>query len=208
MGELDGKEGAVHDRGAVQAIVGEYSCVMTEDSWAKGGEVPKEELVKQFGQAQCKRYQEKAGGSFFWTWKMDWMPGGEWGFKAKTEDGSVVPPNYTAMPTDQRHEAIEKARHERAGLFQNAFQQHVAYWTGVDPNGQYEHEKYEYGWQVGFQDALTFFEGRDTRGDKIGMLELWILKRIRESGYRGGFTWLFEQGLRKGVQDCQFTLGI
>ncbi|XP_014554273.1 glycoside hydrolase family 5 protein [Bipolaris victoriae FI3] len=208
MGELDGKEGAVHDRGAVQAIVGEYSCVMTEDSWAKGGEVPKEELVKQFGQAQSKRYQERAGGSFFWTWKMDWMPGGEWGFKAKTEDGSIVPPNYTAMSADQRHETIEKARHERAGLFHNAFQQHVAYWTGVDPNGTYEHEKYEHGWQVGFQDALAFFEGRDTRGDKIGMLELWILKRIRESGYRGGFTWLFEQGLRKGVQDCQFTLGI
>jgi aryl-phospho-beta-D-glucosidase BglC (GH1 family) len=208
LGQLDGKEGSVHDRGAVQTIVGEYSCVMTEDSWAKCGEVPKEELVKQFGQVQSRRYQERAGGSFFWTWKMDWMPGGEWGFKAKTEDGSIVPPNYTAMSADQRHQAIEKARNDRAGLFQEAFQQHVSYWSGADPNGHYEHEKYEHGWQVGFQDALVFFEGRDTRGDKIGMLELWVLKRIRESGYRGGFTWLFEQGLRKGVQDCYSILGI
>ncbi|USP78533.1 glycoside hydrolase family 5 protein [Curvularia clavata] len=208
LGQLDGKEGSVHDRGAVQVIVGEYSCVMTEDSWAKGGGVPKEELVKQFGQAQSRRYQERAGGSFFWTWKMDWMPGGEWGFKAKTEEGSIVPPNYATMTAEQRHGSIEKAQHERAELFQKAFQEHVSYWSGVDPNGQYEHEKYEHGWQVGYQDALAFFEGRDTRGDKIGMLELWVLKRIRESGYRGGFTWLFEQGLRKGVHDCYSALSV
>jgi aryl-phospho-beta-D-glucosidase BglC (GH1 family) len=206
--QLDGKEGSVHDRGAVQVIVGEYSCVMTEDSWAKGGGVPKEELVRQFGQAQSRRYQEKAGGSFFWTWKMDWMPGGEWGFKAKTEDGIIVPPQYTKTTADDRLRMTEKARHEKDGRMHEAIQQHVSYWRGVDPNGHYEHEKYEYGWQVGYQDAFGFFEGRGTQGDKIGMFEIWILKRIRESGYRGGFTWLFEQGLRKGAQDCYSAVGV
>ncbi|KAI4954499.1 hypothetical protein J4E91_002212 [Alternaria rosae] len=208
LGQLDGKEGSVHDRGAVQVIVGEYSCVMTEDSWAKGGGVPKEELVQQFGQAQSRRYQQRAGGSFFWTWKMDWMPGGEWGFKAKTEDGSIVPPQYTTMSADDRREVVEKARHEKDGRMHEAIQQHVSYWSGVDPNGHYEHEKYEHGWYVGYQDALAFFECGETKGDKIGMFELWVLKRIRESGYRGGFTWLFEQGLRKGAHDCFSALGI
>ncbi|KAI4651835.1 hypothetical protein J4E93_002031 [Alternaria ventricosa] len=208
LGQLDGKEGSVHDRGAVQVIVGEYSCVMTEDSWAKGGGVPKEELVQQFGQAQSRRYQQRAGGSFFWTWKMDWMPGGEWGFKAKTEDGSIVPPQYTTMSSDDRRGVVEKARHEKEGRMHEAVQQHVSYWSGVDPNGHYEHEKYEHGWQVGYQDALAFFGCGETKGDKIGMFELWVLKRIRESGYRGGFTWLFEQGLRKGAQDCFSALGI
>lgn len=73
--ELDGKEGSVLDRGAVQIIVGEYSCVLTEDSWALSGHTSKQELVKQFGQAQSKRYQDRSGGAFFWTWKMDWFPG-------------------------------------------------------------------------------------------------------------------------------------
>jgi aryl-phospho-beta-D-glucosidase BglC (GH1 family) len=201
LGQLDGKEGSVHDRGAVQVVVGEYSCVMTEDSWAKSNGVPKDQLVKQFGQAQSRRYQQRAGGSFFWTWKMDWMPGGEWGFKEKSDDGSIVPPKYAMMSADDRWARVEKARHERDRRMQEAFQQHVSYWSGVDPNGQYEHEKYEHGWQVGYQDAFAFFEGKGTQGDKIGMLEVWILKRMRESGYRGGFTWLFEQGLRKGVLD-------
>jgi aryl-phospho-beta-D-glucosidase BglC (GH1 family) len=71
LSALDGKDGSVIDRGAVNAIVGEYSCVLAEDSWAKGGGASKQELVKQFGNAQSQRYQQRAGGSFMWTYRMD-----------------------------------------------------------------------------------------------------------------------------------------
>jgi len=70
LSNLDGKEGSVIDCGAVQVVVGEYSCVLTEDSWAKRGGTEKAELVKQFGQAQSTRYQQRGGGSYFWTYKM------------------------------------------------------------------------------------------------------------------------------------------
>lgn len=208
LAELDGKEGSVVDRGAAQAIVGEYSCVLTEDSWAKSGGTPKSELVQQFGGAQSRRYQKRAGGSFFWTYKMDWMPGGEWGFKAQSDLRSIVPQSHATINTEERNRLVEKAKQERDGRMHEAIKQHVDYWNGVDPNGHYEHEKYEHGWKVGFQDALAFFEGRATQGDKIGMLEVWMLRRVRESGYRGGFTWMFEQGLRKGIQDLYASTGI
>lgn len=208
LGQLDGKEGSVIDRGAVQVIVGEYSCVLTEDSWAKGGGVPKEELVKQFGEAQSRRYQQRAGGSYFWTWKMDWMPGGEWGFKAQTDAKNIVPPQHAVLAPDEKAARLGRARSEQDGRKQHAFQEHVNYWNQADPNGTYEHEKYQYGWHVGYSDAMTFFEGCGSHGDRIGMLELWVLKRIRESGYRGGFTWLFEQGLRKGISDFYNIVGI
>lgn len=66
---LDGHDGNVVDHGAAQAVVGEYSCVLTEDSWAKAaGE--KDRLVVEFGQAQSHTYQHRAGGSFFWTYRM------------------------------------------------------------------------------------------------------------------------------------------
>ncbi|KAF3044181.1 Glucan 1,3-beta-glucosidase 3 [Didymella keratinophila] len=208
LGQLDGREGSVIDRGAVQTIVGEYSCVLTEDSWAKSGGVPKEELVKQFGQVQSRRYQQRAGGSYFWTWKMDWMPGGEWGFKAQTDAKNIVPPQHASLHPDERAARLQRARSEQDGRKQQAFQEHLNYWNQADPNGTYEHEKYEYGWHVGYSDALAFFSGCGSHGDKIGMLELWVLKRIRESGYRGGFTWLFEQGLRKGISDFYSAAGI
>lgn len=208
LNQLDSKEGSVTDRGAVQTIIGEYSCVLTEDSWAKCGAVPKEELVKQFGQAQSRRYQQRAGGSYFWTWKMDWMPGGEWGFKAQTNAKNIIPPHHATLTADEKTKSLDKARSERDHRKQQAFEQHVNYWKQVDPNGTYEHEKYEYGWHVGYSDAMAFLEGRGTQGDRIGMLELWVLKRLRESGYRGGFTWLFEQGFRKGVSDFYKAAGI
>ncbi|KAH7402349.1 glycoside hydrolase superfamily [Phaeosphaeria sp. MPI-PUGE-AT-0046c] len=145
--------------------------------------------------------QVRAGGSFFWTMKMDWMPGGEWGFVAQSDARNIVPPKHAILSQQERKSALQKAIHERDGRLHAALDQHVSFWTRADPKGQYEHEKYEYGWKVGYQDALAFLEGRGTQGDRIGMLEVWILKRLKESGYRGGFTWLFEQGIRRGVQD-------
>jgi aryl-phospho-beta-D-glucosidase BglC (GH1 family) len=206
--ELDGKEGSVVDRGAVQVIVGEYSCVLTEDSWAKCNGTSKEECVANFGHAESKRWQDRAGGSFFWTWKMDWMPGGEWGFVAQTEAKNIVPPKHSTLSQQDRVARLQKAIKERDARLHGALDQHVGYWKRADPNGKYEHEKYEYGWKVGYQDAFAFLEGRDTPGDKIGMPEMWILKRLRDSRYRGGFTWLFEQGLRKGIQDFESATGI
>lgn len=208
LDQLNGKEGSVVDRGAVQVVVGEYSCVLTEDSWAKSNGILKEELVKQFGQTQSQRYQQRAGGSYFWTWKMDWMPGGEWGFKAQTDAGNIVPPRLTNFSAEDKDRLVGKARNERDGRMHESVKQHIDYWSRTDHNGHYEHDKYIHGWKVGYRDALSFFEGRGTQGDKIGMLEMWTLKRLRESGYRGGFTWLFEQGLRKGVQDYYDTVGI
>ena len=67
--ELDGAEGDVVNRGAVQVIVGEYSCCLSEESWCKC-DPHRDEMRRQFGRAQCKKYQERAGGAFFWTWKM------------------------------------------------------------------------------------------------------------------------------------------
>ncbi|CBX91659.1 similar to glucan 1,3-beta-glucosidase [Plenodomus lingam JN3] len=208
LSQLDGKEGSVHDRGAVQAIIGEYSCVMSENSWNKSGGIPKEELVKQFGHVQCMRYQQRAGGSYFWNWKMDWMPGGEWGFVAQSNAGNIVPPQLSTLSTEDKQRLLHKARHEFRDRRHEALQQHVAYWKRTDANGHYEHRNYDDGWKIGYQDALTFLEGRATQGDKIGMLELWVLKRIRESGLGGDVAWLFEQGMRKGILDFYAAIGL
>jgi aryl-phospho-beta-D-glucosidase BglC (GH1 family) len=201
LSELNGKEGSVIDRGAVQVIVGEYSCVLTEDSWARCNGKSREECVANFGRAQSKRWQDRAGGSFFWTWKMDWMPGGEWGLVAQSDAGNILPPKHAALSQQDRITRLQKAIKERDARLHGAREAHVTYWRRADPKGNYEHEKYEHGWKVGYQDAFAFLEGRATQGDRIGMLELWVLKRLKESGYRGGLTWQFEHGLRRGIQD-------
>lgn len=70
LSELDGHSGAVIDHGAIGVVIGEYSCVLTEDSWGKIAKEQKDGAVQKFGQTQSQRYQSRAGGSFFWTYRM------------------------------------------------------------------------------------------------------------------------------------------
>ncbi|KAF2502586.1 glycoside hydrolase [Lophium mytilinum] len=215
MSELDGKEGNVLERGAFQIIVGEYSCVMTEDSWAKSGGVPKSDLVKQFGQAQSQRYQERSGGSYFWTYKMDWLPGGEWGFIAQTNSSAITPPPSLLMKDPKSR--VSNANAQRDKLMEACVTAHSDYWNRTAPGKPFEHWRFEKGWKTGWDDAVAFlgqnsvmgYSGETAPGgDKIGNLELWVLKRIRDSGMRGPFVWEFEQGLRKGISEFYRTCGL
>lgn len=212
--ELDGKEGSVTDRGAVQVIIGEYSNVLSSDSWVKHGETSKEDLIKLFGAEQSQRYQQRTGGAFFWTWKMDWMPGGEWGFKAQSDprDRFIFPPPHAFIPERNIFGLLECARNRMDERMYKAVDQHHSYYDHLAPTAPAEHWRYENGWKVGYQDAYVFFEGRGTgavgQGNKIGNVELWVLKRIRESGFRGDHVWEFEQGVRRGIHDFNAVVGI
>ena len=212
--ELNGKEGSVTDRGAVQVIVGEYSTVLSADTWVKHGDTSKDELVKMFGAEQSLRYQQRTAGAFFWTWKMDWMPGGEWGFQAQSDPSNrfIFPPPHTFIPEHNISGLLECARNRMDERLYKALEQHIAYFKHLAPNAPAEHWRYDHGWKLGYQDAYIFFQGRAPeavgQGNKIGSLELWVLKRIRESGFRGGHVWEFEQGLRRGIHDFNAVVGI
>ena len=212
LSEIDGKDGSVSDRGATQAVVGEYSCVLDERSWSKRrGEASKEQLVRNFGNAESQRFQHRAGGSFFWTYRMDWMPGGEWGFRQMTEQHAITPPESLMLSADEFHNRMTQAQTQKTARKHNTVSSHCQYWDTTYP-GHYEHWRFEHGWDLGFHDAMGFFGMRTQQGfrggDKIGMLELWCLKRLRESGQSGGLVWEFEQGLRQGVRDFYECVGI
>ncbi|KAF2676106.1 glycoside hydrolase family 5 protein [Lentithecium fluviatile CBS 122367] len=218
LDQLDVKEGSVIARGAAQAIVGEYSNVLSEESWAKGDSTLRQDLVGRFGAYQSRRYQQRAGGAFFWTWKMDWMPGGEWGFQAQASPDpstgirAISPPVHSLHPSRDMFKLLERAQYCKDERMYSAVAQHVSYWDHINSNQPSEHWRYENGWKVGYQDAYQFFEGKlpeaMPQGNKIGNLELWVMKRIRESGFRGGSVWEYEQGLRSGVRDFNHVVGI
>lgn len=213
LSELDGNEGSVHKEGAAEVIVGEYSCVLGERTWAKSGGKSKEELVRLFGHAQSAQYQQRAGGTFFWTYKMDWMPGGEWGFKQMTEQGAICCPAHLAMPASEVAARLSEARqHQSVARKSEDVAKHISFWDARG-SGSYEHWRYEMGWTMGWNDAIAFFEARSRHFglegcDKIGMLDLWILKRLRDCRQTGEFVWQWEQGFRKGVQSFYEAVGI
>ena len=204
LSELDGKDGNVSTHGAAQAIVGEYSCALDGQTLANNHAASKESAVQAFGQAQSGRFQHRAGGSFFWTYRMDWMPGGEWGFRQMNEQHAIVAPVHLTLSADDVHNRVDRAKAQKDQRKHGTVSGHCQYWDSNHP-GHYEHWRFENGWEVGFEDASAFFEMRSKSqfvgGDKIGMLDLWVLKRLRDSGTQGQFAWEYEHGLRQGVRD-------
>ncbi|KAF4551573.1 Cellulase-like protein 5 [Elsinoe fawcettii] len=213
LGEAVAASGSVVDKGAVQAIVGEYSCVLAEETWQKSShEGSRDGLSREFGRAQSRRYQDKAGGSFFWTYRMDWMDGGEWGFKEQTNKDGITAPHNLRLDGQDIAGRVQRARDAMYGKRGNTYGAHCHYWDSNHP-GHYEHQRFEAGWTVGFEDALSIFEmrsrtGKGHGGDKIGMLELWVLKRLKESGQGGKFVWEYEQGFRQGIRDFYELVGV
>ena len=209
--ELDGVtavSGNVVDRGAVQIIIGEWSCCMSEDSWAKSGGFARDEAVRRFGNVQRDQWRRKAGGGFFWTSKMQWMDGGEWGLFEMVKKGALTPSQNLTLSFAEVKTTAERARRQRLDRRRASVDAHVGYWNSAAAGTVFEHWRFEEGWDLGYADALAFFEMRahgDAVGtrhgsDTIGCLELWIAKRLSESrAQTGTLIWEWEHGFRQGL---------
>ena len=207
MGDVLAGSGNVVEKGAVQVMVVEWSCAMSAETWAGVGEVDRGDLVKRFGRVQGEQWRKRAGGAFFWTAKMDWMDGGEWGLFEMVKKGAIVAPANFMLSFDQVKKQMERARLLRDGKRKSAVYNHVRYWDNAAPKAHFEHWRFEQGWDLGYADASVFYEmrvsgaveGARWGADTIGVLELWILRRLRESGQRSAFVWEWEHGFRQGV---------
>lgn len=222
LNELDGEDGSVVDRGAAQVVVGEWACVMSEASWKRMGAstapttTDAKTLKSQFGNAQCQRWCEKAGGSYFWTLRMDWMNGGDWGFVEQSNNGGISPPSNLLLAAKDVKAAVDKCAKQQAQIRDQSYAQHVNYWNETAPNGNFEHDLFRQGYYLGWNDALIFFQarvngvlqGNGVGADKIGMLDLWVRKRILDCGVTGEFVWEFEEGFRKAVADFYSVAGV
>ena len=146
------------------------------------------------------------------------MDGGEWGFVEQTMKGSVVPPPFLTLPAHEVQSRAQAAQVRRRDLACLARKSHEEYWGRTCPGKVFEHLLYGEGWDIGFSDALKFFSMRadgalgekvaGEGGDKVGCLELWVKKRLLDSGKRGEFVWEWEQGFRAGVEACYKCVGV
>jgi aryl-phospho-beta-D-glucosidase BglC (GH1 family) len=213
---LNGVQGSVNDRqGAAAVFVGEYSAVLAPTTWEQAPEDQHDQLKRDFAQKQTRTWQSRAAGSSFWTYRMEWMPGGEWGFKEQTDKGNITPPPEAALPSSEVRSRSDHARSQRQNRRDDAVNGHVGYWTQTTPEGNFEHWRYEQGWDLGFLDAEKFWSAKaegvvpGEGADRIGALDLWLLRRILETGNAGTkFAWEWEQGYRRAVKDWYSLVGI
>ena len=166
------------------------------------------EFERQFGTAESAKWQEKASGCAFWTYKMEWIPGGEWGFQYATDNGKIYAPALFKLTVKDIENKLELAATEFQGALTAASSAHQQFWDKTSPGQPFEHWRYSDGYTAGWNDARDFFGARantvipscgglgtpdatcPTRrfddnlvigADTIGALDLWVLKRMMEA---------------------------
>jgi aryl-phospho-beta-D-glucosidase BglC (GH1 family) len=215
LGDIVKNQGHIASRKSALAVyIGEYSCTMDGKTWSKVDVAHRPALTQQFGRAQTNKWQNVTSGSAFWTLKMSWMDGGDWGFKKQVQTGAVIPPRSLTFSFDEIKSKCLEASACKEQLRSTASTQHANYWDKQSSSTKYEHWRYEHGWDLAFRDAMAFLCSRldgdlpnirqVAGGDRIGALELWIGKRMVETGQLGSpFGWEWEHGYRAGVKDFE-----
>ena len=76
---------------------------------------------------------------------MDWMPGGDWGFKEQVDNGNILGPSNLRLSAAEVRERSHTAEAKREGLKETAVQGHQAYWDERSPGGRFEHWRFAEG---------------------------------------------------------------
>ncbi|CAI5757257.1 unnamed protein product [Candida verbasci] len=170
----------------VDFIVGEYSCVLDQQTWDKGGN--RDELVKKFGNTQSQLFDQRASGSYFWTFKFQSGNGGEWDFKTMTNAGAIIPPQQVNSPN----------QNEFQQKLNEAYNNHVNYWKSQ--GGSYDFDRFKAGYTQAFTDGATFSKFNS----RLGRRQAW--KRSRSNDYvqskgNSNNQWEYDQGFDEGLKD-------
>lgn len=108
------------DGKGVDFIVGEWSCVLDQQTWdhTKGN---RDDLVVKYGQHELQAIGQRASGSYFWTFKFQSGNGGEWDFKTMTDKGALEPfPKPSNPPSDdQFKQAVDDATNNHDNYWKN-----------------------------------------------------------------------------------------
>lgn len=170
----------------------------------------------------------------------------EWNFRMQVDTGAIRAPSWLSLTRGEVSRKVKEAEKLRSRSMVKAMEEHEAYWDVTSGKSAYfEHWRYGDGWHLGWCDARDFFAGRANGlvataekavvvgcrfggktkkddavvvgADRIGFLDLWVLKRMRDEGPDGvgdrdregcEFGWEWEQGFRKGVRDFERAVGV
>lgn len=187
----------LNDNGkGVDFIVGEYSCVLDQDSWNRdNAQNQRDDLVINYGKRQVDVLKQRAAfGTYFWTYKFESGNGGEWDFKTMTDKGAISNPLSLRGKQIPDQGFFEQKLNEVASNHEN-------YWNGQNKNEKYEHERFRDGFTTGWVDSLEFVK---FDGSTIGRIEAWKTARYAEHIKARGkskYVWEWEQGFDAGVNE-------
>ncbi|WPK23269.1 hypothetical protein PUMCH_000504 [Australozyma saopauloensis] len=180
------------EKKVVDLMLGEFTCVLSGESWSHSGVNPGErndpgrrELAARFGRKQIELALKRTPAAiYFWSYKFpyDW---GEWDAR-EVFNGYIGAPSVSMPP---------------GGLFEELrdgeYNGHIKYWT--DKGLNYDFDRYKLGFEAGWSDAYAFAERGAMVGRKQALKFARKQQHIRERGNLGDI-WQFEQGYDKALE--------
>ncbi|CDO55712.1 hypothetical protein DV113_005143 [Geotrichum candidum] len=187
----------------VDIIVGEFTTVLSSESWDRNGDEDHDDVVRDFGNAQTAHFSDRAAGFYYWTYKFGYGGAGDWCFREVMEKGAVNSAFGAAadrFPGDREPDSdyYENEFNER---FNASFEEHVNYWTEQDPDRDFEHWRYEDGWRQGWSDAQAF-DGfwHSELGRKAAFKKARYDEYIKEKGEGDDVMFAWRQAYDRGLQ--------
>lgn len=176
-----------YDQTKADFVVGEFSCVLDQQSWNKtSGD--HNTLVKQYGNTQTQLFTKEASvGWFFWTLQFEYGDGGEWGFVPMVNEGAIPKrPTSWNKPSDSDVQKI--------------ITDHVNYWA--DKGGdKMEHWRFEDGLKNTLLDIESFVAFNNSL---LGRTCAWKHNRraqyVRQKG-DSQYMWEWDQGFDQALSN-------
>ncbi|AMD20986.1 HEL295Wp [Eremothecium sinecaudum] len=168
-------------------MVGEFSCVLDEQTWSKS-KGNRQELAKQFGQKQVSIFNKVATcGWYFWTYMFQHGDGGDWGFVPSVTSGAIPRRQRNAVKVDDK-------------VIQGFIDEHNKYWDGKGGD-KMEHWRFADALKGTVKDIQAFDRLDNSR---IGRLHFWRQMRreqyIRAKG-DSDYMWEWDQGFEKALAE-------
>ncbi|KAG0655608.1 Glucan 1,3-beta-glucosidase 3 [Maudiozyma exigua] len=174
------------DKGKADFMVGEFSCVLDEETW-KRTKGDRNVHITKFGRAQTSLFPTIASfGWFFWTLQFKWGDGGEWGFVPQVSKNNLIMRSKNVKPIDSNRVAAIIA-------------EHINYWNGK--GSYFEHWRFEDAIRQAVYDIQSF---NSLNNSRLGRWKSWTSRRRREYiGSKGDsqFMWEWDQGYQRGLDE-------
>lgn len=181
-----------NDGNGVDFMLGEFSCVLSENSWKRSGvnphdsnDPPRKDLATKFGRKQIELALKRAPSAiYFWSYK---YPGrwGEWDARVVFEEYFNAP--SVSMPTEGQFEQIRDS--ELKG--------HIDYWSGQ--GGDYEFQRYQAGFEAAWLDCVAFA----SQGSMVGRKQAVKFARLQQHIDAKGLLdhlWEWDHGYNKAME--------
>jgi hypothetical protein len=197
----------------VNVVIGEWSNALNPGSYDGYDWARRDRARREMGVAQLDAWNQGSGWHY-WAYRTDGNDG-DWDFRAMNRQG-WYPSNYDQFPRttrcdeDVRSTLLDTIIDRLTDARAKGLQGHRDYWQRTSPSGTYDWDRYNDGFDAGYQAAAKFFYFASSRVAMKRDLSALRRKKYEEertaAGLSNSNSWQFRDGFLEGISALEGVL--